>query len=339
MKKIVKQARYALILSVIVFLLLELAARIVNPNGISYYPDTARFMDTMILEEPIGYRNSPGTSGVFYGHPVAINSLGLRNNEVPPKTAPDEYRILMMGDSVVFGVGVAKESTISSQLENLVNANSTAKPAESVINMGVVSYNTEQELIQYQQLGSTLAPDLVVLFYSLNDIEPKMWIFEKRSNALTKIAERSYAVVMIYSIIQMAKDKWSPQSSRINLSAYRETGNAWQRVKHSLAELAKNVARDGAKFVLITSGKGKHIPLLQTVAKENNFPICVLNLFDDPRYEHIDPATLFAKGGGLHFNHEGLAIQTQAIYESLLETNTLPGNTDSKLYPDYCRQF
>jgi hypothetical protein len=338
MKQLIKQTRNALILSIIVFLLIELTARVVNPNGISYYPDTARFMNTMILEEPIGYRNAPGTSDDFYGHPVSINSIGLRDDEISQEPAQDEYRILMMGDSVVFGVGVAAHSTISSQLEALVNANSTAQPVETVTNMGVVSYNTEQEMIQYQQLGSTLNPDLVVLFYSLNDIEPKMWIFDKRANALTRIAERSYAVVMIYSIIQMAKDKLNPQNSRINLSAYRESSSAWQRVKQSLATLADNVTSDGAGFVLVTSGKGDHITLLRSVAEEYGFPFCVMNLFNDPRYQHIEPASLFAKGGGLHFNHEGLAIQTQAIYESLLETNVLPGNTDTQTYPNYCRQ-
>ena len=39
-------------------MLLEVLCRLLDPMGISYYPDTARYMDSMIIEEPIGYRNA-----------------------------------------------------------------------------------------------------------------------------------------------------------------------------------------------------------------------------------------------------------------------------------------
>ncbi|KUG21917.1 hypothetical protein ASZ90_008321 [hydrocarbon metagenome] len=66
----------------VVFVLLELALRALDPFGISYYPETARYFDTLVLEEPIGYRNRPFLSGTFYGVPVSINSLGMRDRKV-----------------------------------------------------------------------------------------------------------------------------------------------------------------------------------------------------------------------------------------------------------------
>lgn len=94
---------------VLVFVLTEVFARILDPAGISYYPETASLLDQMIIEEPIGYRLPPKMSGRFHGVHVQTNSLGLRDREIPTIKRRDEYRVLMMGDSVVFGVGVEAE--------------------------------------------------------------------------------------------------------------------------------------------------------------------------------------------------------------------------------------
>src|SRR5688572_25052962 len=56
---------------------LEAVERIVDPFGISYYPETARFFDRMILEEPIGYRLPPGMHERFWGTTVSVNSTRL----------------------------------------------------------------------------------------------------------------------------------------------------------------------------------------------------------------------------------------------------------------------
>ena len=49
-----------LIQLVLCALALEAAARLLDPLGISFYPETAAWLDTLVIEEPIGYRNRPG---------------------------------------------------------------------------------------------------------------------------------------------------------------------------------------------------------------------------------------------------------------------------------------
>ena len=61
---------------IVTLIILELVGRLFNPAGVAYYPETAAYLDTMIIEEPIGYRNRPNLRGKFHGVPVAINSLG-----------------------------------------------------------------------------------------------------------------------------------------------------------------------------------------------------------------------------------------------------------------------
>src|SRR5687767_1828066 len=103
----------------LLFGLLETAGRFFDPIGISYYPETAAYTDTLVFEEPIGYRNAPNLRGRFWGVPVSINSLGMRDREVDAHPAPDEFRILVMGDSFAFGLGVSYEDSIPQQLEKM----------------------------------------------------------------------------------------------------------------------------------------------------------------------------------------------------------------------------
>jgi hypothetical protein len=177
-------------------LLLEAVDWLADPLGIPYYPETAKYLATLIIKEPVGYRNRPNLKGQFGGAPVTINSLGLRDREVNLEPADNEFRILPLGDSEAFGLGVADEDTYSSRLEHQLNRDADGMTYR-VINMGVPSYNTEQELIQLQSFDLSLDPDLVLLMFSLNDLQPKMWVFERRKSVLANTAQRSYAASLL----------------------------------------------------------------------------------------------------------------------------------------------
>ena len=164
-RRIMRRLAEAAAVLAIFLLLLEAVGRLADPLGISYYPETAKYLDTMIIEEPIGYRNRPNLKGQFWGAPVTINSLGLRDREVSLEPADNEFRILLLGNSGAFGLGVADEDTYSSRLEQQLNRDADGMTYR-VINMGVPSYNTEQELIQLQSLGLSLDPDLVLLMFA-----------------------------------------------------------------------------------------------------------------------------------------------------------------------------
>ena len=118
-------------------LALEIAGRIWDPLGISYYPETARFMDTLIQEEPIGYRLRPGLNATFWGSKVVVSSQGLREREVPAQPLPTEFRIVMLGDSFVFGLGVEYEQALPAQLDKLLNAQHNPGRTFRTINMGL----------------------------------------------------------------------------------------------------------------------------------------------------------------------------------------------------------
>lgn len=100
----------------------------------------------------------------------------MRGEESPP-IQPNTYRILILGDSQAFGVGVNDQETFAYQLEELLTIHFKDMDMQ-VINGGVPGYGTGEELAFLKTRGPILKPDLVILqFLSVNDFE------ENRSHA------------------------------------------------------------------------------------------------------------------------------------------------------------
>jgi len=103
-------------------------------------------------------------------HRVAVrtSSRGLRGPEIPPTAAPGTLRILLLGDSLTFGYGVAEEQAFPAVLGRDL---ATTRSVE-VVNAGVPTWNLEQEVAWSERRGLDLSPDVVVLCYYLNDLDP-----------------------------------------------------------------------------------------------------------------------------------------------------------------------
>lgn len=99
-------------------------------------------------------------------HPVSINSHGLRDREVGPPE-PGTFRILVLGDSVTFGHGVAIDDTYVRQLEKRLAGR---EPRIEILNAGIPGWSTHQQRIFYRDHTADLAPDLVLVGFVLNDV-------------------------------------------------------------------------------------------------------------------------------------------------------------------------
>jgi len=117
-----------------------------------------------------GYTMVPGTRHYTYEHEVRVNALGLRGAEAPE--GPDGPRVLCVGDSFVYGQGVAEADTIPGQLEAaLARRRAAGAPRAHVLNAGHRAYATEQELALIAELAPRVAPEVVVLVWFPNDLE------------------------------------------------------------------------------------------------------------------------------------------------------------------------
>jgi lysophospholipase L1-like esterase len=115
------------------------------------------------------YRLRPGVEATFGAVHVRVNSLGLRGDDVAATPAAGTVRILALGDSVVFGQGVAEDETVTAVLARRL-AEHWQKPVE-VLNSGTQGYDTVAEAAYLAGPGLALAPSGVVVGMSLNDYD------------------------------------------------------------------------------------------------------------------------------------------------------------------------
>ncbi len=123
--------------------------------------------------EPINviYDDSPVLYGLNPKHPD-VNSQYLRGVEVAIPKPDNIQRILVLGDSVTYGLFLPKEHAFPDRLEALFNDT-------EVLNAGVIGYSTYNELQFYLHRGRTLQPDRVILGFVFNDIaNPRLHLSE-----------------------------------------------------------------------------------------------------------------------------------------------------------------
>ena len=109
------------------------------------------------------YEPRPGYSA----GPLTTNSHGFRDHEYALEKPAGTFRIAVLGDSIVWGHGLALEDSFPKQLERILNE---ILPGRfEVLNFAVSGYSTLQEVELFRVKASRFDPDLVVVGYCIND--------------------------------------------------------------------------------------------------------------------------------------------------------------------------
>ncbi len=119
-----------------------------------------------------GVRLYPGVRATIHEHTLShrdviieTNSLGLRHPELGEKP-DDEFRVLVLGDSITFGDYVPFEETYTALLERRFDGR---HPRVRVINAGLPGVGTSDELYHYLEICDAVDADLVLVGMYLND--------------------------------------------------------------------------------------------------------------------------------------------------------------------------
>ena len=94
---------------------------------------------------------------------AAFGPEGLRQDAAVSPTPGPDLRLVVLGDSLVWGSMLAAEETVPAALGRALG------PGHEVLNAGVTGYDTPQEALYYRHRIRRLLPDVVVLVYCLND--------------------------------------------------------------------------------------------------------------------------------------------------------------------------
>jgi len=147
----------ALLSSVVCLGALELGGRI-------WAPRPAPPPRGLIEDELLGWGLPADSRFMWQGRQVTTNSLGLRGREPTATAVP--LRVLVVGDSSVFGFGLADEQTFPAQLEQLL----APAGAIEVVNGGVPGYTCPQSAAQVGRLREIANPDVLVIYNQHSDV-------------------------------------------------------------------------------------------------------------------------------------------------------------------------
>jgi hypothetical protein len=149
------------VILVVEFVLLEAALR-TNSGS-----EAAPAFRALFMQDPrVGYRLQPNAHAryttVEFSTDIAINAQGVRDDaDIGPK-APNERRIVVLGDSLTLSVQVDLAQTFCKELETKLNV---ADPRRRwrVINAGVQGYGPVDEWLFYKNVVDAFEPDIVLV--------------------------------------------------------------------------------------------------------------------------------------------------------------------------------
>lgn len=113
----------------------------------------------------LGYELIPNSRGFAWGVDVQVNADGFRDRSYARPKPAGTARVVVLGDSIVFGTGLAAEETFAKQLEAHL-----APRAIEVLNLGVPGYDVAQEVALLEHVALAYEPDVVLVGYSVNDV-------------------------------------------------------------------------------------------------------------------------------------------------------------------------
>lgn len=99
-----------------------------------------------------------------------FNNDGILNNyDYSVEKPEDVYRVLILGDSIGFGLGMGGNNTYAKKLEEKLNGFNGGRKKVEIINLCVPGYKITQIVLRLKEKGLKYDPDLVVYHHWLDD--------------------------------------------------------------------------------------------------------------------------------------------------------------------------
>lgn len=255
------------------------------------------------------------------------NSRGWRDGEHALGPAPGEHRVLLLGDSMIFGQGVGDEERVSERLED--------ESGVAAINLGVAGWGTDQQVLAYEVEGHRYHPDVTVLctFFGndLDDIRyrvrwrwPKPWfrLDAHGREALVPPAESWWVKLRANSYLAEMAGRafhWASEPS-VHASPWRE-GDTVPLYRALVRRLREGVSADGGHLLVVLLYVRREDPVARRGREERT-----LAALDADAVPHLDTLAPFVRSRldgqdpwlpDSHFNPHGHALLARLIREEI----------------------
>jgi len=205
------------------------------------------------------YELRPDTSYRWVKADVTINRAGFRGKAYPTTKQPNAFRIVGLGDSVMWGWGVGDAQTYLAILEKQLNEKYPDIEWETV-NSAVPGHNTVMEIEVLKVRGMEYDPDLVILNYVANDFDLPPFFRPRRDYYTTRISFlREYLHGTLENVKRRIRNDKNVYAKRRGPTpdAYKDLVG-WEPFVNALREL-KRLGEAHGFHVLIIALEG-HMP-------------------------------------------------------------------------------
>jgi hypothetical protein len=247
---------------VVLCLVIVLAEFIVLEAALRLHTGSEATLGALFFNDPqIGSRLQPNAhvryTTVEFSTDLAINAQGVRDDrDIGPK-APDERRVVVLGDSYVLAVQVALADTFCKGLEARLN---TADPGHRwrVINAGVQGYSAVDEWLFYTHVAEAFEPDLVIVVsfvgYAPVAASREAWLDaggrppDAGAHAINRVRNVAQASV----VYQLARLRWDQLKAHFSGGAPERPVTSWLAdpppdVVHGLEVTRRAIGMIGAR--------------------------------------------------------------------------------------------
>jgi len=258
-----KKLLFSAIACVAVLLVLELGARcLVEPPNVPVYDEHRQVISVLglpklneIMEhDPKRFwRLKAGLREVRVAGQINQQSIDFvvstHNSLRSPPVAEQKarFRILVLGDSCAFGLGVNDDQTWPAQLQTLIQQSGFAA---EVINAGVPGYTSFQGMKYLETEGLSLQPDLVVACFGFNDRD--VWASQSDYETYRQFVfsrwESPLRRSRFYSILKGSQQSRASQGSGAAPRRPRLTPREFYETMHDIQVLCHD---HGADLVLV----------------------------------------------------------------------------------------
>lgn len=143
--------------------------------------------DTVMVNE------MPGEWAFTY----TVNADGYRGEAVPTSNADDKDKIVILGDSYSFGLGVNDGEEFPAIMSERLQS------SHNIINLGSAGWGLGQQIRRYFEFGQLFKPSTVILQYSANDVPDNLY------HAVTETDGERFTFVDSYVPLYWLKDRLS----------------------------------------------------------------------------------------------------------------------------------
>jgi hypothetical protein len=308
----------------------------------------------------LGYLYQPGFSGVFKGSayqhiPIDINEHGFRDAPFAARS-PGRPRVIVTGDSVVFGPGVRKQDRFT---ECLQDSGMGFPGSVEVLNLGVNSWTFEHYATLADLNYLELDPDFVLVGITLNDFarmenaRPAKRIDRHKTGfpkpvwfgRLQERLARTYAARFLneldtrYTYARMNSDEleeYHTKWMRTIVSSWADAENV-SYFTSQLRRFRDSMSKRETKYafvlfpelndVLDPQDFGQPRQTVRTILEDNDLQYC--DPYDVFRAA-ADPASLFLPHDDVHYTAAGHALLCSALSECIANNRIPPATAASR---------